>query len=95
MRLSLQSTFSVHTLRSWRAGSESGYSTRMSNNSPILEEGEGEKKEVKEEGMMKGGRGRDEIGEEEMGKGGVGYGEMREGEVGGRKSVKGGPVRER
>ena len=81
MRLSLQSTFSVHTLRSWRAGSESGYSTRMSNNSPILwkdEEGEGEKKEVREEGMMKGGRDdegrkrgrmmggrrRDEIGEE-------------------------------
>ena len=50
----------MHTLRSWRAGSESGYSTRMSNNSPILwkdEEGEGKKKEVREEGMMKGGRG--------------------------------------
>ena len=42
-----------------------------------------------------GGRGRDEIGEEEMGEGGVGYGEMREGEVGGRRSVKGGSVRER
>lgn len=34
---------------------------------------------------MMGGRGRDEIGEEEMG----------EGEVGGRRSVKGGSVRER
>ena len=51
MRLSLQSTFSAHTLRSWRAGSESGYSTRMSNSSPILwkdKEGEGEEEEVEE-----------------------------------------------
>ena len=72
MRLSLQSTFSAHILRSWRAGSESGYSTRMSNSSPILwkdEEGEGEKENVREkerddEGRKRdrwmGGRGRDE-----------------------------------
>ena len=41
MRLALQSTLSMHARRSRRAGSESGYSTRMSNSSLTLREERG------------------------------------------------------
>ena len=39
MRVALQCTLSMHALRSRRAGSDSGYSTRISNSSLTLREG--------------------------------------------------------
>lgn len=41
MRVALQCTLSMHALRSRRAGSDSGYSTRISNSSLTLREGVG------------------------------------------------------